>query len=73
MKIVVTISDFGAAAHIGGDVERESEIMEIPDDIISPMLKVHLEKRKRQRKAISEGVSGECSYYTCSLSLLVED
>lgn len=31
MKIAITITDFGAAAHIGGDPERETHVIDIPD------------------------------------------
>ncbi len=58
MKIVATIADFGAAANIGGDVERESEIIDVPDDAVPPMLKEQLEKKSQ--------------WVTISLSILKE-
>lgn len=43
MKIVFTISDFGAAANIGGDTERRSMIVNVPDELIPMPVKKHLE------------------------------
>lgn len=39
IKIVVTYSDFGAAANIGGNVEFTSDIIEIPTQNIPKKLK----------------------------------
>jgi hypothetical protein len=60
MKIVFTISDFGAAANIGGDTERKSMIVDVPDELIPLEVSKYLE-------------GGDSSHWqTLSLSLLVE-
>lgn len=44
MKLVVTFANYGAAANVGGDVERSSEIIKIPDSLVPPKLKQHIEE-----------------------------
>lgn len=44
MKLAFTISDFGAAANIGGDVERRTFIVEIDDNEIPTTILHHLKK-----------------------------
>lgn len=51
MKIVVTISEFGAAANLGGDVERRSAVIDIPDDQLPVMLQQELQYRAEAREA----------------------
>ena len=54
MKIIATISDFGAAANIGGDVERCSYVIDIPDDKIPIPVLLHLKEGQRwQTMALS--------------------
>ena len=60
IKIVVTTTDYGAAAHGFGDPVRVSEIIEIPTKSIPPNLKKHLD-------LIDNG------YSTISFSLLREE
>ena len=60
IKIVATISNFGAAVNIGGNVEYESEIVEIPTKNIPPRLKRYLDSNSHK-------------WETLSLSLLKED
>jgi len=61
IKIVATLSDFGAAANIGGDVENTSEIIEIPTKNIPPRLKAYIENGDTDK------------WRTVSFSLLKED
>ena len=49
LKLVATISDFGAAANIGGNVQYNSEIIEIPTRSIPPRLREYLEKESTRR------------------------
>ena len=42
LKIVATISNFGAAMNIGGDTERESMVIDIPTNNIPKRLKLYL-------------------------------
>lgn len=60
MKIVFTISDFGAAANIGGDTERRSMVVDIPDELIPLEVSRYLKDGDRAH------------WQTLSLSLLVE-
>lgn len=60
LKIVATISDYGAAMHIGGDVERVSHIIDIPTSIIPEAIKEFLKE------------NGRPSHATLSFSLLKE-
>lgn len=54
MKIVATISEFGAAANIGGEVSRDSYIIEIPDDKVPLPVLLHLrEEQKWQTMSLS--------------------
>lgn len=53
IKIVATISDFGAAANIGGDVERFSEIIHIPESEIPLRMKKYLKDRQWQTLSFS--------------------
>ena len=39
MKIVITVSDFGAMMHTGADIQRESIVVEVPTpEFIKPYL-----------------------------------
>ena len=67
MKIVATISDFGAAANIGGNVEYTSEIIEIPEEMIPPNLKKHLDSVKKCAE------KNQIVWSSLSFSLLVEN
>ena len=46
MKIVATISNYGAAANIGGHVEYRSAIIEIPDNQIPKIVREYMEGGK---------------------------
>ena len=61
IKIVATISDFGAAANIGGNVEYYSEIINVPTSAIPPRMKRYLSDEQARKWA------------TLSFSLLMED
>lgn len=62
LKIVATISDFGAAANIGGDTERESFIIEVPTKNIPEPLKEFLNRSADEKQ-----------WQTLSLSILNEN
>ena len=54
LKIVATISDFRAAVNVGGEVERTSEIINIPTNNIPSNLKRYLSnKGKLERESLS--------------------
>lgn len=49
MKIIATISDFGAAANIGGEIERYSYVIDIPDDKIPVPVLLHFKDKEIQK------------------------
>lgn len=51
LKIIATISNFGAAANFGGDVEKNSVIIEVPTKNIPPKLKQYLENKNFRKWA----------------------
>jgi hypothetical protein len=55
MKIAVTITDAGMACNVGGPVESETAIIELRDDQIPRILRMHLEGRKRVKDAVDRG------------------
>jgi hypothetical protein len=61
IRIVATITDFGAAVNVGGDPERISEIINIPTNSIPPSLKKYLHDANIRKWA------------TLSLSMMAED
>ena len=61
IKIIATITDYGAAMNIGGDVERISHIINVPTQNIPERLKMWLEEKALRKHS------------TISLSLLRED
>ena len=56
IRLAVTISDFGAAYHIGGDVEVQTHIVEVENDRLERLLKQ----------------PGPNDYYTVRLSVVKE-
>ena len=61
LKIIATISNFKAAANIGGDVEKDSYLIVIPTSKIPLKVKEHLENGNIRR------------WQTLSLSILKEE
>lgn len=59
MKIVFTISDFGAAANIGGDTERSSFIVDVPDEHIPHKVRDHFENKNNKWQTLSLSVLDE--------------
>ena len=57
VKLAVTISDFGAAVHVGGDVQVQTHIVEVENDRLERLLKL----------------PGPNDYYTVSLSVVKEE
>lgn len=62
VKIIATISDFGAAANVGGEVDTTSYIIEIPTTNISEEVLKYL-----------RGSEDHTKYKNMSLSLLPEE
>lgn len=65
MKLVITLSDYGAALHCGADVERESFIIDIPSDLIPIQVKKAIEWRRTQNE-----IAGPQTYDTISTSII---
>jgi len=65
MKIVVTLVDCSGAVCAGGGVERESAIIEIPDDSLPALVK----KYKKDRRWASEGPN-RYTYQSLEFSVL---
>ena len=56
MKIAVTISDVGAAVHMGGVVSHETALINIPDENIPDILKqyfTNIEKAKKRQNMVN--------------------
>lgn len=62
LKIVATITNYGAAANVGGDPVRQSVIIDIPTSAIPSLLKDYLAAKPEVKK-----------WETASLSFLVEE
>lgn len=67
MKIVVTIHDAGMAANIGGSVEAQSAVIEIPEDMVPSVVSEYFKAVRFAREV------NKPSYVSLSLSLLRED
>jgi hypothetical protein len=39
VKLAFTVSDFGAAVNIGGEIERSTYVIEVPDELIPAKVK----------------------------------
>lgn len=39
MKLAFTVSDFGAAANIGAEIDRSTYVIEVPDELIPQKVK----------------------------------
>ena len=46
MKIIATITEFGAAANIGGEIERHSYIIDVPQEFIPVPVQLHIAKEQ---------------------------
>lgn len=57
VRLAVTISDFGAAVHVGGDVQVQTHIVEVEDERLERLLKQ----------------PGPKDYYTVHLSVVKEE
>lgn len=49
MKIIVTVTNYAVALHIGGDLEKFSDIIDIPDRSIPPRLKRYLNDKDHKK------------------------
>ena len=65
MTIIVTIADATHAVHAGGEVERKSASIEIPDDAVPAILREYFELKAKEK-------SGNWCYLSASFSLLSE-
>jgi hypothetical protein len=68
MKLVITLSDYGAALYCGADVERESFVIDIPSDLIPEQVKRAIEWRVEHNK--NETTGGPQKYDTISTSII---
>jgi hypothetical protein len=60
IRIVATITDYGASVHVGGDPDRVSEIINIPTKDIPPLLKKYLsDKDVREWETLSFSIMAE--------------
>lgn len=63
LKIVVTITDWGAVSNVGRGVDNFSEIIEIPTENIPPGLKLYLDNEDiREYQTISCSILREEKY-----------
>lgn len=53
MKLYFILSDFGAAANIGGAVETEARFINIPDEQLPPMVLRYLDSAKKAKETKS--------------------
>jgi hypothetical protein len=63
MKIAITVSDAVHVANAGGELQRETAIIEIADDKLPPLVRRYLEAKGR----------GEPCYQSMSFSLVEQD
>jgi len=49
LNLVVTFSDFGTAANVGGNVEYTSEIISIPEENVPLKLKEYLSNKETRK------------------------
>ena len=50
MKIIATISNYGAAANFGGHVEIKSSIIVIDNAKLPPLIKRHIDNKNDEQK-----------------------
>ena len=50
MKIIATISNFGAAANLGGHVDIKSAIIVIDNTKLPPLIKKHIDNKNNEQK-----------------------
>lgn len=68
MKIVATITCTAHAAHVGGDVERISGVIDIPNNLLPRCVKDHLRDRERAEKEPRRFL-----YETIAFSIMEDD
>jgi len=54
MKLAVIVSEFGAAANIGGDVERKVKLFDLPPEVVE-----YVAKNKDKWSTVSLALSDE--------------
>jgi len=57
MKLAFTISDAGAALHVGGQVSTTTHIVEVPDNLVPMQVKRYVEGKDRPNCYWSMAVS----------------
>lgn len=67
MKIAITIADANHMAMGGGEVERFTSIVQIPDESLSPAVKAYIKARNEEDPS-----KGKWCYLSASLSLVEE-
>ena len=50
MKIIATISNYGAAANLGGHVEMKSSIIVIDNTNLPSLIKRHIDNKNNEQK-----------------------
>ena len=70
MKLIVIVSDFGAAANVGGCVDTEAQIFDMPEEV-----EAYIRKSRTRWTSISLAFSSEVgpSYRDCSQQELFAD
>jgi hypothetical protein len=67
MRIAFTVCDCSHAVHAGGDPERQTAMVEIPDDNVPQLVREWLDAKRYERET-----AGAYCYKSCSLSIVVE-
>ncbi len=67
MKLAFTVSNTGHAANIGGEVERNTAIIEIANDQVPKLVRQYIES-----KQLEDGTKGKWSWLQLSISLVEE-
>lgn len=61
MKLAFTVSDFGAAANIGSEIDRSTYVIEVPDELIP-------QKVKWAKKIMDECPTGKNSWLAITIT-----
>lgn len=73
MKIAMTISDASDMAGCGGELERQTHIVDVPNELIPPAIKRHLAEKQRRETAMEKGTPLGWYYVSMSISLVAEE
>jgi len=67
VKIAFTVCDCGHVVHAGGDPDRQTATVEIPEDHVPQIVREFLDAKRQERDD-----AGRWCYKSCSLSIVVE-